>query len=69
MQEAELGYPLHRWLAIGHMAEAESEILSSEPEIARLIREKRKLYEADPGAYIDVLDLIKIVSECPDASP
>jgi hypothetical protein len=38
LDEAELGYPHHRWLAIGHMAEAESESLREQPSFAQEIR-------------------------------
>jgi predicted ATPase with chaperone activity len=38
MDEAELGYPHHRWLAVGHLAEAESESLREQPALAREIR-------------------------------
>jgi hypothetical protein len=36
--EARLGYPLHRWLAVGHLAEAESEAVNEYPELAEKIR-------------------------------
>ena len=38
MDEAQLGYPLHRWLAIGHLQEAESESLADFPLFAQKIR-------------------------------
>ena len=41
MDEAALGYPHHRWLAVGHLAEAESESLREQPEFAKQIRECR----------------------------
>lgn len=41
LDETELGYPHHRWLAVGHLAEAESESLREYPEFARKIRECR----------------------------
>ncbi len=56
MQEAELGYPNHKWLAVGQMAEAEAEILEDAPEIAELIRDRRLAYIN--GEAIDTLDLI-----------
>lgn len=40
MDEAKNGYPIHKWLAIGHMAEAESE----GREYAEEIREIRTNY-------------------------
>ena len=41
LDEAHLGYPHHRWLAVGHLAEAEAECLEEHPEFARKIRECR----------------------------
>lgn len=41
LDEAHLGYPHHRWLAAGHLAEAESECLDEHPEFAIKIRECR----------------------------
>jgi len=38
LDESRLGYPLHRWLAVGHLAEAESEALSEYPLFAQRIR-------------------------------
>jgi hypothetical protein len=38
MDEAALGYPHHRWLAVGHLAEAESESLREHPELSKEIR-------------------------------
>jgi len=46
MDEAILGYPTHRYLAIGHMAEAESEALGYDIVIAQEIRDYRKEYVA-----------------------
>jgi len=43
LDEAKLGYPEHRWLAVGHLAEAESESLSDYPVLAQSIRETRKI--------------------------
>ena len=44
MEEAELGYPLHAWIAISHMAEAEAEIMKGHPEMAQIIRAERLNY-------------------------
>lgn len=41
LDESQLGYPLHRWLAVGHLAEAESEVLRESVEFASKIRETR----------------------------
>jgi hypothetical protein len=45
IEEARMGYPLHKWLAIGHMAEASSECLEVDDLFANKIRDLRKLYE------------------------
>jgi hypothetical protein len=39
--EAELGYPVHRLLAIGHLAEAEAELVESYPKLANMVRDYR----------------------------
>ena len=49
-QEALQGYPGHRWLAIGHLAEAEAEIQEADEDYADEIRKQRKL--AEEGDYI-----------------
>lgn len=41
MQESVLGYPSHRYLAMGHLAEAESESEGEHLELARRIRSSR----------------------------
>lgn len=41
LDEVHLGYPHHRWLAAGHLAEAESEALDKWPEFATEIRSER----------------------------
>lgn len=45
MMEAAMGYPLHAWYAMGHMAEASDELVDDYPDMANEIREVRKLYE------------------------
>lgn len=61
MTEAKLGYPMHMYLAIGHLAEAEAEILAEDEALAKYIRSKRKAYEE--GSDIDTLELIEMVCE------
>jgi hypothetical protein len=41
LDEAKLGYPFHKWYAIGHLAEAESESRIDWPELSQKIREFR----------------------------
>lgn len=56
-QEALQGYPAHRWLAIGHLAEAEAESQELDSDFADEIRQERK--KAEVGDYIpDCTDLL-----------
>jgi len=64
--EALKGYPEHAWLAVGHMAEAEDELVTKFPEIAADIRHQRVRYitgisAGDPAAatHPDFLSLIQ----------
>ena len=41
LTESQLGYPDHRWLAIGHLAEASEEVLKSYPRLAERLRADR----------------------------
>jgi len=41
LDESKLGYPFHKWYAIGHLAEAESESLDERPELSEVIRNFR----------------------------
>lgn len=58
MEEAVSGYPLHRYLAWGHLAEAASECIESWPELAAEIRDSRKAYQK--GADVDIMHLIQV---------
>lgn len=67
MDEAELGYPEHAWLAVGHLAEAESELLANYPELAHEVRRHRLEYINGllgvSSAYaVPVIDLIAEIS-------
>jgi hypothetical protein len=57
LQESLQGYPYHRWLAIGHLAEAETEMQGYNPAIARDIRAYRKKIE--DGGMVDLIPLIE----------
>lgn len=61
LNEASLGYPNHRWLAIGHLAEAESESIKDYPELAKTIRLDRERIIAGESD-IDLLNLIELVN-------
>ena len=61
-QEALQGYPAHRWLAIGYLAEAEAEIEGMSPAMAERFRDERKALESDPGYQPPFEDLIAAVT-------
>lgn len=48
INESHQGYPAHRWLAIGHLAEASDESIGKWPSVARELREERLLLMDDP---------------------
>lgn len=56
--ESRLGYPQHRWLAIGNMCLAESELCIKWLDVAIEIREHRKAYEEDPDYILPLMDII-----------
>lgn len=58
LDESMLGYPMHKWLAYGHMAEAESELLELQPLIANQIREERIKATEDDKYQPDVMTLM-----------
>jgi hypothetical protein len=41
LDESKLGYPFHKWYAVGHLAEAESESRANWPELSKSIRDFR----------------------------
>lgn len=56
MDEYILGYPHHKWLAVGHLAEAESEIIELSNIMAGKIREARlKIMHNDENPIIEKL--------------
>lgn len=70
MQEVLLGYPEHKWLAIGHLAEAEAEILHLYPEVADAMRVARKEYISDDTPYPTVAFLKAVTRlEARDGAP
>jgi len=58
MTESKLGHPNHKWLAIGHLAEAEAETVQISSKFANKIREKR-LELTENNYNIDLEALIK----------
>lgn len=74
MSEALKGYPRHAWLAVGHLAEAEDELLEKFPELAGTVRDHRLRYMAtirQPPLYmvptLDLLDMVEVVQSGVDA--
>jgi hypothetical protein len=62
MLEAAQGYPLHRWLAVGHLAEAGDETVAAYPELAAHIREQRlALMNQSYDGKFDLFALLKEV--------
>ena len=53
MLEVYKGYVAHSWLAIGHLAEAEDEMLEDYPHITDKIREERLKYIESLNNYFD----------------
>ena len=50
LDESRLGYPFHKWYAVGHLAEAESESRDDWPELAQKIRDFRlEIMRIDKG--------------------
>ena len=73
MSEARQDYPAHRWLAVGHMAEAAEECCSGFPKLAAEIRKHRVRYMEDLDYVVPIVKLIemasKLVSEAAAWSP
>lgn len=49
--ESVMGYPIHLWLAVGNLAEAESEACSKYPEFAKEIRDIRLSLMGQKGKF------------------
>ncbi len=62
LKERDKGYPHHVWYAVGHMAEAEDEIVERMPEEALLIRKERMRLEKDLRACVDFEGLMYAVA-------
>jgi glycosyltransferase involved in cell wall biosynthesis len=62
LSESLQGYPTHRWLAYGHMAEASDELIQDLPELAEKIRTERKRLEQssiEKGRTSLLMDLVE----------
>ena len=71
MREAVCGYPLHAWLAVGHLSQAEAELMDEHEDLCHVVRAERLNYIEglkfnidDQGIalmteyHIDTLDLL-----------
>ena len=56
-------YDVHFWYAMGHMAEAESEVMADYPELAALIRIERVKMIDNEGYFTDFEPLIEMASK------
>ena len=61
-RESQMGYPEHLWLAIGHLSQAEAELLNQYPTFAHSIREHRLALIDDPSYGVPTLTLIRMLS-------
>jgi len=73
IQESRQGYPLHRWLAVGHMAEASDELLDGYPELANHIRKVRVRYTDNSAFSPPLMEIIEsldrmVTEQFPDGS-
>lgn len=56
MREAVMGYAEHAWLAIGHLSQAEAELLEKFPDLAHIVRAERI-------NYLEGLEYQKLMNE------
>lgn len=57
------GYELHLWLAVGHLAEAEAELMERWPEHAFYIRQHRILLIEEPTYKVPTLKILEVLCE------
>lgn len=61
LTEYHQGYALHLWLAVGHLAEAEAELIERWPEHADYIRQHRILLIAEPTYKVPTLKILEVL--------
>jgi len=67
MLEAYQGYPLHRWLAVGHLGEAGDETIADFPQLCQEIRAVRlQLMDQEPG--FDQNTMLKLLEHVREAA-
>ena len=64
--EVMTGYPSFKWLVVGHMAEAEAELVEQYPDVANEIREYRKEYEIELCS-LPLMDIIERLTRLDEA--
>jgi hypothetical protein len=67
VQEAHQGYPLHLWLAVGHLAEASDELLRDYPGMAEEIRSERLNLMTDKSYCVPFMELLEQLTEIDEA--
>lgn len=63
LAESDKGYPTHKYIAMGHLAEAEDECISKYPEVANKIRETRVAVQDGGTPSYSIQDLIELVHD------
>jgi hypothetical protein len=61
LSESELGYPTHKYLALGNLSEAEDECLTSYPDLAKRIRRIRLQIEKDTIHGVKLNSILKTI--------
>lgn len=59
--ESQQGYPLHGWLAVGHLAQAEAESLESYKELSESINTIRLTIMGDKRGKIEKQGIMKLI--------
>ena len=59
--EKDKGYPEHYWFAMGHLAEAEDELVRDFPEETRLVRAERLKLQKNRDYGMPFADLINAI--------
>lgn len=58
LQETRAGYAEHFWYALGHLAEAEAEVIDEHPGVAEALRAERKQLELYPRHVVPFKEMI-----------
>jgi len=64
--EERTGYPQFKWLVIGHLAEAEAELVWDHEDLANELREYRKEYEIDSSVNMPLMGMIERITTIDD---